>query len=66
MTPEMMPMIITVTLAQGARRMTKKKVLVKQLAAIEDFGSVDILCSDKDGHTDRGRDCARPAPGCAR
>ena len=49
MTPELMPMIITVTLAQGARRMTKKKVLVKQLAAIEDFGSVEILCSDKTG-----------------
>jgi len=42
MTPEMMPMIITVTLAQGAKRMTRKKVLVKQLAAIEDFGSIDI------------------------
>jgi P-type Mg2+ transporter len=42
-------MIITVTLAQGARRMTRKKVLVKQLAAIEDFGSVEILCSDKTG-----------------
>jgi P-type Mg2+ transporter len=49
MTPEMMPMIITVTLAQGARRMARKKVLVKQLAAIEDFGSVGILCSDKTG-----------------
>src|SRR5579864_6167959 len=49
MTPEMMPMMITVTLAQGAKRMTRKKVLVKQLAAIEDFGSVDILCTDKTG-----------------
>ena len=49
MTPELMPMIITVTLAQGARRMTKKKVLVKQLSAIEDFGSIEILCSDKTG-----------------
>jgi P-type Mg2+ transporter len=49
MTPELMPMIITVTLAQGARRMARKKVLVKQLAAIEDFGSVGILCSDKTG-----------------
>jgi P-type Mg2+ transporter len=49
MTPELMPMIITVTLAQGARRMARKKVLVKQLAAIEDFGSVEILCSDKTG-----------------
>ena len=54
MTPEMMPMIITITLARGARRMTKKKVLVKQLAAIEDFGSVTILCSDKTGTLTEG------------
>ena len=54
MTPEMMPMIITVTLAQGARRMTKKKVLVKQLSAIEDLGSIDILCSDKTGTLTEG------------
>ena len=54
MTPEMMPMIITVTLAEGARRMTRKKVLVKQLAAIEDFGSIDILCSDKTGTLTEG------------
>lgn len=49
MTPELMPMIITITLAQGTRRMAKKRVLVKQLAAIEDFGSLTILCSDKTG-----------------
>jgi Mg2+-importing ATPase len=54
MTPEMMPMIITISLAQGARRMAKKKVLVKQLAAIEDFGSVEILCSDKTGTLTEG------------
>lgn len=54
LTPELMPMIITVTLAQGARRMTRKKVLVKQLAAIEDFGSIDILCSDKTGTLTEG------------
>ncbi|HEX3107517.1 MAG TPA: HAD-IC family P-type ATPase, partial [Thermoanaerobaculia bacterium] len=54
MTPEMMPMIITVTLARGARRMTEKKVLVKQLAAIEDFGSIEILCSDKTGTLTEG------------
>jgi Mg2+-importing ATPase len=54
MTPEMMPMIITVTLARGARRMMKNKVLVKQLAAIEDFGSVEILCSDKTGTLTEG------------
>lgn len=54
LTPELMPMIITVTLARGARRMTRKKVLVKQLAAIEDFGSIDILCSDKTGTLTEG------------
>lgn len=54
MTPEMMPMIITVTLAQGARRMTKRKVLIKQLSAIEDFGSIEILCSDKTGTLTEG------------
>ncbi|MHB1463343.1 MAG: magnesium-translocating P-type ATPase [Armatimonadota bacterium] len=54
LTPELMPMIITVTLAQGAKRMTKKKVLVKQLAAIEDFGSIDMLCSDKTGTLTEG------------
>ena len=54
LTPELMPMIITVTLAQGARRMTRKKVLVKQLAAIEDFGSIDMLCSDKTGTLTEG------------
>jgi P-type Mg2+ transporter len=54
MTPELMPMIITVTLARGARRMTRKKVLVKQLAAIEDFGSIEILCSDKTGTLTEG------------
>jgi Mg2+-importing ATPase len=54
MTPEMMPMIITITLAQGARRMARKKVLVKQLTAIEDFGSIEILCSDKTGTLTEG------------
>lgn len=54
MTPEMMPMIITITLAQGARRMAGRKVLVKQLSAIEDFGSVETLCSDKTGTLTEG------------
>ncbi len=49
LTPELLPMIISVTLAQGAKRMAKKKVIVKQLASIENFGSMEILCSDKTG-----------------
>src|SRR5262252_2098559 len=49
LTPEFLPMIITVTLGQGAVRMARQKVIVKHLAAIEDFGSMDILCSDKTG-----------------
>jgi Mg2+-importing ATPase len=50
----MVPMIVTVTRAQGAKRMTRKKVMVKQLSAIEDFGSVDILCTDKAGTLTEG------------
>jgi P-type Mg2+ transporter len=49
LTPELLPMIVSVTLASGAVRMARKKVIVKQLASIENFGSMDILCSDKTG-----------------
>lgn len=49
LTPEFLPMITTVTLATGAIRMSKQKVIVKNLAAIQNFGSIDILCSDKTG-----------------
>jgi Mg2+-importing ATPase len=49
LTPEFLPMITTVTLARGAVRMARRKVIVKHLAAIEDFGSMEILCSDKTG-----------------
>lgn len=49
LTPEFLPMITTVTLARGAVRMARHKVIVKHLAAIEDFGSMEILCSDKTG-----------------
>lgn len=54
LTPELLPMIISVTLAQGAKRMAKKKVIVKQLASIENFGSMEILCSDKTGTLTNG------------
>lgn len=49
LTPEFLPMITTVTLAQGARRMAREKVIVKHLSAIQNLGSIDILCSDKTG-----------------
>ncbi|MCW8397398.1 magnesium-translocating P-type ATPase [Legionella sp. PATHC038] len=49
LTPELLPMITTVTLAAGAVHMAKKKVIVKNLSAIQNFGSIDILCSDKTG-----------------
>ncbi|MBS0383410.1 MAG: magnesium-translocating P-type ATPase [Proteobacteria bacterium] len=49
LTPEFMPMITTVTLARGAVRMARQRVVVKHLAAIEDFGSMTVLLSDKTG-----------------
>ncbi|MBB3929438.1 Mg2+-importing ATPase [Kaistia hirudinis] len=49
LTPELLPMVVTVTLARGAERMSKKKVVVKRLSAIHDLGSMDILCTDKTG-----------------
>src|SRR5690348_13797946 len=49
LTPEFMPMITTVTLARGAMRMARHRVVVKHLAAIEDFGSMTMLLSDKTG-----------------
>jgi Mg2+-importing ATPase len=49
LTPEFMPMITTVTLARGAMRMARQRVVVKHLAAIEDFGSMTVLLSDKTG-----------------
>jgi Mg2+-importing ATPase len=49
LTPEFLPMITTVTLAQGALRMAQEKVIVKHLSAIQNLGSIDVLCSDKTG-----------------
>ncbi|MBS2031374.1 MAG: magnesium-translocating P-type ATPase [Deltaproteobacteria bacterium] len=49
LTPEFLPMISTVTLSRGAQHMASKQVLVKNLAAIQNFGSIDILCCDKTG-----------------
>ena len=49
LTPEFLPMITTVTLGRGALRMAKQKVVVKHLESIQNFGSIDTLCSDKTG-----------------
>lgn len=49
LTPEMLPMIVTVNLAKGALAMSHKKVIVKQLSAIQNLGAIDVLCTDKTG-----------------
>ncbi len=49
LTPEFLPMITSVTLARGAVRMARDQVVVKHLPAIQNFGSIDIFCSDKTG-----------------
>lgn len=49
LTPEMLPMVVTANLAKGALRMSKKQVIVKRLNAIQNFGAMDILCTDKTG-----------------
>jgi Mg2+-importing ATPase len=54
LTPQLLPAIISVNLAQGARRMAAKRVIVKRLASIENFGSMAILCSDKTGTLTEG------------
>ncbi|MHB8874096.1 MAG: magnesium-translocating P-type ATPase [Myxococcaceae bacterium] len=55
LTPEFLPMIITVTLSRGAVHMAREKVIVKNLSAIQNLGSIDILCSDKTGTLTSGR-----------
>ena len=71
LTPEMLPMIVTTNLAKGAIAMSGKRVIVKRLHAIQNFGAMDVLCTDKTGtltqdriilkrHLDiRGEDCDR-------
>jgi len=71
LTPEMLPMIVSVTLSRGALRLARERMIVKRLAAVSDLGSMDVLCTDKTGtltearirlqkHVDPlGRDSAR-------
>src|ERR1700674_5401700 len=49
LTPEMLPMIVTVNLAKGAMAMSRRKVIVKRLNAIQNFGAMNVLCTDKTG-----------------
>jgi P-type Mg2+ transporter len=49
LTPELLPMVVSVTLSRGALHMAKKRVIVKRLTSIQDLGSMDILCTDKTG-----------------
>jgi len=49
LTPEMLPMIVAINLAKGALKMAKKEVIVKRLNAIQNFGAIDVLCTDKTG-----------------
>ena len=49
LTPEMLPMVVTSTLAKGAVLLSRKKVVVKRLDAIQNFGAMDVLCTDKTG-----------------
>ncbi len=54
LTPQLLPTIVTVTLAHGARRMARRQVIVKRLDAIEDIGAIDVLCTDKTGTLTNG------------
>jgi P-type Mg2+ transporter len=55
LTPEMMPMIVSVNLSKGAIMMSRKKVIVKRLDSIQNFGAMDVLCTDKTGTITQGR-----------
>lgn len=49
LTPELLPMVVSVTLSRGALRMARQHMIVKRLSAIQDLGSMDVLCTDKTG-----------------
>ncbi|NMB87569.1 MAG: magnesium-translocating P-type ATPase [Chloroflexi bacterium] len=55
LTPEMLPMIVTVNLSKGAISMSRQKVIVKRLNAIQNFGAMDVLCTDKTGTITQGK-----------
>jgi Mg2+-importing ATPase len=63
LTPELLPMIVTVALTRGAQRMAHAKVIVKRLSAIHDLGQMDILCTDKTGTLTEARIALVAHPG---
>ena len=54
LTPQLLPAIVSINLARGAKRMAKAKVIVKRLSSIENIGSMNVLCSDKTGTLTHG------------
>lgn len=63
LTPELLPAIVTISLSVGAQRMARKSVLVRRLVAIEDFGNIDVLFTDKTGTLTEGHITFREAVG---
>lgn len=55
LTPELLPMIVSVTLSRGALRLTRHRVIVKRLSAVQDLGAMNVLCTDKTGTLTEGR-----------
>ena len=58
LTPEMLPMIVTVNFSKVRLAMARKKVIVKRLNSIQNFGAMDVLCTDKTGTLTQGTDYA--------
>ena len=55
LTPELLPMVLSVTLSRGAMRLARRKVIVKRLSAVQELGGIDVLCTDKTGTLTEGR-----------
>lgn len=55
LTPELLPMVVSVTLSRGAMRLARRRVIVKRLSAVQDLGGIDVLCTDKTGTLTEGR-----------